>query len=414
MTDETGSKVSQTEYQPYGKVSEQTGDDVTPYKFTGKELDTTGLYYYGARYYDPEIGRFITPDSIVQSPYDPQTLNRYTYCRNNPLKYVDPSGHFFGLIIAAIIGAVIGGAVAAATGGDIVKGLVFGAISGALFAGFGQIAQNLVRMATVPGGIGPMTAGANMTSKVLGGVLGGAASAGVSGGNVGMGALGGGLGTGLGGFGILGAAVAGGIMSEAQGGSFGQGAAQGATYAGIAAGVNFSLNKFNRSAPKSDNSTESAIKQAAIDGDVQRAVDIGQAEGGAQGIIKGAGEAAKQNANTDVIELPAIEVLGPAANTQSKGINWKTVGIGLGTTAAGALTIAGSLAAGSAATAATGGAGFSPAVIYAGNGVIAGITIFAIGVGDIGVGLTGGQSILLPALRAIYGMPPEATAVNPF
>jgi hypothetical protein len=39
---------------------------------------------------------FVTPDSLIQSPFDPQTLNRYTYCRNNPLIYTDPSGHSFG------------------------------------------------------------------------------------------------------------------------------------------------------------------------------------------------------------------------------------------------------------------------------------------------------------------------------
>src|SRR5262249_39334 len=51
--------------------------------------------YYGARYYDPQLGRFITPDTVIQNPYDPQTLNRYTYTRNNPIIYVDPSGHGF-------------------------------------------------------------------------------------------------------------------------------------------------------------------------------------------------------------------------------------------------------------------------------------------------------------------------------
>lgn len=50
-------------------------------------------YLNGARYYDPQLRRFITPDTIVQSPYDPQSLNRYAYVRNNPVKYVDPSGH---------------------------------------------------------------------------------------------------------------------------------------------------------------------------------------------------------------------------------------------------------------------------------------------------------------------------------
>ncbi|MBN2240619.1 MAG: RHS repeat-associated core domain-containing protein [Dehalococcoidales bacterium] len=50
--------------------------------------------YYGARYYDPEIGRFISPDTIIPNPADPQSFNRYSYCLNNPLKYNDPSGHY--------------------------------------------------------------------------------------------------------------------------------------------------------------------------------------------------------------------------------------------------------------------------------------------------------------------------------
>ena len=53
-----------------------------------------GLYYHGARYYDPTIGRFISPDTVVPSEMNPQTLNRYSYVINNPLKYGDPSGRF--------------------------------------------------------------------------------------------------------------------------------------------------------------------------------------------------------------------------------------------------------------------------------------------------------------------------------
>ena len=64
-----------------------------PQRFTGQRLDSTGLYYYGARYYDPTIGRFISPDTIVQDPANPQSFNRYSYCLNNPLKYVDPTGN---------------------------------------------------------------------------------------------------------------------------------------------------------------------------------------------------------------------------------------------------------------------------------------------------------------------------------
>ena len=53
--------------------------------------------------YDPLIGRFISPDSIVPDWYDPQSLNRYSYCRNNPLKYTDPDGNFAvsGFAVAA-------------------------------------------------------------------------------------------------------------------------------------------------------------------------------------------------------------------------------------------------------------------------------------------------------------------------
>ena len=52
-----------------------------------------GLYDYHARYYDPLIGRFISADTLVPSPGDPQSLNRYAYVQNNPLKYTDPSGY---------------------------------------------------------------------------------------------------------------------------------------------------------------------------------------------------------------------------------------------------------------------------------------------------------------------------------
>ncbi len=107
ITDQNGAQVSHYEYTPYGSLATSEGSDVTRYKFTGKELDATGMYFYGARYYDPEIGRFVTADTIVQAPYDPQSLNRYSYCRNNPLNYVDPSGHsFWGNFWKTLVGIV--------------------------------------------------------------------------------------------------------------------------------------------------------------------------------------------------------------------------------------------------------------------------------------------------------------------
>jgi RHS repeat-associated protein len=80
-------------YRPYGECLQSQGILGTDKRFTGQRLDNTGLYYYGARYYDPTIGRFISADTIVPNPANPQTLNRYAYCLNNPLKYTDPSGH---------------------------------------------------------------------------------------------------------------------------------------------------------------------------------------------------------------------------------------------------------------------------------------------------------------------------------
>jgi RHS repeat-associated protein len=66
----------------------------TDFGFTGQRWDqSTGLYDYRSRFYDPKLGRFIGPDPIVPNLGNPQDLNRYAYCRNNPLRYKDPDGH---------------------------------------------------------------------------------------------------------------------------------------------------------------------------------------------------------------------------------------------------------------------------------------------------------------------------------
>ena len=100
MTDyPDGFTVETTEYLPFGHERNHTGAVVTDYKFTDQEKDTeTGLYNYDARMYDPVIALFISADSLIPDVYDPQSLNRYAYCRNNPLKYVDPDGHAYDII----------------------------------------------------------------------------------------------------------------------------------------------------------------------------------------------------------------------------------------------------------------------------------------------------------------------------
>ncbi len=97
ITDSTGAKVQAVTYYPYGgtRTNQSFGTPTVdvPYKYTGKELDNTGLYYYEARYYDPTLARFISADTIVPDPSNPQALNRYAYVLNNPLRYTDPTGH---------------------------------------------------------------------------------------------------------------------------------------------------------------------------------------------------------------------------------------------------------------------------------------------------------------------------------
>ncbi|TAH51166.1 MAG: RHS repeat-associated core domain-containing protein [Chloroflexota bacterium] len=89
----TGASASTQTYYPYGAIKTSSGTPPTDYGYTGQKRDASAnLMFYGARYYDPALGRFIQPDSIVPSS-DPQNLNRYSYVHNNPLNFVDPSGH---------------------------------------------------------------------------------------------------------------------------------------------------------------------------------------------------------------------------------------------------------------------------------------------------------------------------------
>ena len=53
-----------------------------------------GIYHYGARFYSPKLGRFLSPDTIVPGYTNPQAFNRYSYVLGNPLRYIDPTGHY--------------------------------------------------------------------------------------------------------------------------------------------------------------------------------------------------------------------------------------------------------------------------------------------------------------------------------
>ncbi len=96
LSDSSHNQIEVDAYYPFGRTltaSPQASFQVSR-RFTGQVLDAeSGLYYYNARYYDPELGRFIQADTEIPDLSNPQSYNRYSYVLNNPLRYTDPSGH---------------------------------------------------------------------------------------------------------------------------------------------------------------------------------------------------------------------------------------------------------------------------------------------------------------------------------
>ncbi len=93
LTGAQGQVVAAYEYDAFGKLKNTRGSVPNPFAFTARELDpATGLYYYRARYYDPDLGRFLSPDPLPIRVGEPLDLNRYLYVRNNPVRFIDPLG----------------------------------------------------------------------------------------------------------------------------------------------------------------------------------------------------------------------------------------------------------------------------------------------------------------------------------
>ncbi len=95
LTNQAGEAVKEYEYDPFGQFIGTSGLTETKYLFTGQELDLESeLYYYNARYHNPRLGRFISRDPLLGSDGNALSRNGYIYVKNNPLKYVDPSGEY--------------------------------------------------------------------------------------------------------------------------------------------------------------------------------------------------------------------------------------------------------------------------------------------------------------------------------
>ncbi len=96
VTDENGALVENKSYDPYGNSVD--GMTITPYGYEGKEHDSVvGDIDFKARRYNPNLAMFEQPDTLIQNVYDPQSLNRYSFERNNPIKNIDPTGHEIAL-----------------------------------------------------------------------------------------------------------------------------------------------------------------------------------------------------------------------------------------------------------------------------------------------------------------------------
>ena len=157
ILDSNGEVVVRYYYDAWGNnaVIDNDGSDVedgigalNPFRYRGYYYDTeTGLYYLQTRYYDPDLGRFISQDSLEYA--DPETingLNLYVYCKNNPVMNVDPNGtlswkKFWGWLVTGVVAAF---AVAALVVGSVFTGgllsaVLVGAGAGALFAMGGSI-----------------------------------------------------------------------------------------------------------------------------------------------------------------------------------------------------------------------------------------------------------------------------------
>lgn len=95
LIDENGTVTDEYIYDAYGEILQHTGNSDTPFLYNGRDgvmTDDNGLYYMRARYYSPEMKRFVNADPLTQSIAEYPSQNAYTYANGNPISYIDPFG----------------------------------------------------------------------------------------------------------------------------------------------------------------------------------------------------------------------------------------------------------------------------------------------------------------------------------
>jgi RHS repeat-associated protein len=90
LSNSSGANAQSYTYDSFGNLTDSTGSVITPFRYTGRKFDSeTSLYFYRARYFDPQIGRLISEDSLGFGAGD---VNFYNYVGGDPTNYRDPSG----------------------------------------------------------------------------------------------------------------------------------------------------------------------------------------------------------------------------------------------------------------------------------------------------------------------------------
>ncbi|CAN1212165.1 hypothetical protein TUMEXPCC7403_18305 [Tumidithrix helvetica PCC 7403] len=122
LTDSTGQVTDRYTYDAFGRLLARGGSSSNSFQFAGEQRDGTGLDYLRARYYDSELGRFISKDAFGGRLSSPISQNPYAYANNNPINFTDPSGYFSIQevnVTQAIIGILSNTAYASAFSGAI-------------------------------------------------------------------------------------------------------------------------------------------------------------------------------------------------------------------------------------------------------------------------------------------------------
>lgn len=175
-TDEAGAVLWHKDYAPFGEQLESSTGGSERLAYTGKQHDDViGLTNFGARQYDPEIGRFLNVDPVGFVDDNTMSFNRYLYVNNNPYKYVDPDGEFLNFAAKFVLDVGINMAINYMTTGELnvggaLKDSALGILNPAkTAASIGKLAMIAAKAGSKAGGVAKKTTvlGENMMERVI-------------------------------------------------------------------------------------------------------------------------------------------------------------------------------------------------------------------------------------------------------